>query len=134
VSSTTHAHKRPFVDCDDDSSMADTILPPGWIMHRPMFHLLKQGGQWSTFLRKTTFTNQVVYPNFVSKLDGDVFESGEAEWVKASVNRADELGFSRVDVFCGANIPTDRVGDQNMNRSSTDLFRCHPSFHSYPYL
>jgi hypothetical protein len=67
-------------------------------------------------------------------MEGDVFETGEAEWVQAAVNKADELGFSRVDVFCGAIIPTERVGDRNMKRSSTDLFRCHPSFHSYPYL
>jgi hypothetical protein len=40
--------------------------------------------------------NQVVYPNFVSRLEGDIFESGESEWVQASVDRADELGFSRV--------------------------------------
>jgi hypothetical protein len=99
-----------------------------------VFHLLKQGGQWSTFLGQTTFTNQVVYPNFVSKLQADVFENGESQWVQASVDRADELGFCRVDVFCGAIIPTERVGDRNMKRESTDLFRCHPSFHSYPYL
>jgi hypothetical protein len=134
VSSTTRGHKRQLVDFDDDTSITDTILPEGWIMHRPIFHLLNQGGQWSTFLGKSTFTNQVVYPNFVSKMEGDVFETGEAEWVQAAVNRADELGFSRVDVFCGAIIPTERVGDRNMKRSSTDLFRCHPSFHSYPYL
>jgi hypothetical protein len=101
-------------------------------MHRPMFHLSKGGGQWSTFLRKSTFTNQVVYPNFVSKLEGDVFECCEAKWVQASVNRADELGFSRVDGFCGAVIPTKRVCDQNMRR--LNLFCCHPSFHSYLYL
>jgi hypothetical protein len=102
VSFTTRARKRRLVNCNEDSSIADTILPPGWIMHRPMFHLSKRGGQWSTFLGKSSFTNQVVYPNFVSKLEGDVFESGEADWVQVSVDRADELGFSRVDVFCGA--------------------------------
>jgi hypothetical protein len=78
--------------------------------------------------------NQVVYSNFVSRLEGDIFKSGESEWVQASVDRADELGFSRVEVFCGAIIPTERVGDQNMSRQSTDLFHCHPSFHSCPYL
>jgi hypothetical protein len=78
--------------------------------------------------------NQVVYPNFVSKLEGDVFKSGESEWVQASVDRADELGFIWVDVFCSAIIPTEPVGEQNMSRPSTDLFRCLPSFHSYPYL
>jgi hypothetical protein len=134
VSFTTRACKRRLVDCNDDSSIADTILPLGWIMHRPMFHLSKWGGQWSTFLGKSTFANQVVYPSFVSKLEGDVFKSGEAKWVQASVNRADELGFSRVDVFCGAIIPTKRVGNQNMSRSSTNLFCCHRSFHSYPFL
>jgi hypothetical protein len=85
VSFTTHSRKRRL-DGNEDSSIADTILPPGWIMHRQMFHLSKRGGQWSTFLGKSTFTNQVVYPNFVSKLEGDVFKSGEAKWIQASVN------------------------------------------------
>jgi hypothetical protein len=74
-------------------------------------------------------------PGCLSQQKEDVFESGEAKWVQASVNRAvDELRFSWVDIFCGAIIPTERVGDQNMSMSSTDLFRCHPSFNSYPYL
>jgi hypothetical protein len=132
VSFTTRSRTRQIDDGNEDSSIADTILPPGWTMHRPMFHWSKQEGEWSTFLGRSTFTNQVVYPNFVSRLEGDIFESGESEWVQASVNRADELGFSRVDVFCGAIIPTEwLLGDQNMSRQSTDLFRCHPSFHSY---
>jgi hypothetical protein len=134
VSFTTRSRKRRIDVVNEESSVADTILPPGWTMHRPMFYLSKREGQWSTFLGKRTFMNQVVYPNFVSRLEGDIFESGESEWVQASVDRADELGFSRVDVFCGAVIPTERVGDRNMIRQSTDLFRCHPSFHSYPYL
>jgi hypothetical protein len=129
VSFTTRARKRWLDDGNEDSSITHKILPPGWIMHRPMFHLSKRGGEWSTFLGKSTFTKQVVYPNFVSKLEGDVFKSGEFKWVQASVDRADELGFIRVDVFCGAIIPTERVGNR-----STDLFHCHPSFHSYPYL
>jgi hypothetical protein len=103
-------------------------------MHRPMFHLSKRQGEWSTFLRKSTFMNQVVFPNFVSRLEGDIFECGKSKWVQASVTQANESGFSRVDVFCGAIIPTERVGDRNMSRQSTYLFRCHPSFHSYPYL
>jgi hypothetical protein len=103
-------------------------------MHRPVFHLTKEAGNWTTVLGKNTFHNQVVYPNFVSKMDGDLFESGESEWVQAAVDRAEELGFERVDISCGAIVPTERVGDRNMKRSSTDLFRCHPSFHSYPYL
>jgi hypothetical protein len=107
VSFTTRARKRPLDDGNEDLSIANTILPPGWIMHRPMFHLSKRGGEWLTFLGKSTFMNQVVYPNFVSKLEGDVFESGESKWVQASVDRADKLGFIRVDVFCGAIIPTD---------------------------
>lgn len=134
VSFTTRSRKRLIDVCNEESSIVDTILPPGWTLHRPMFHVSKQQGEWSTFLGKRTFMNQVVYPNFVSMLEGDIFKSGESKWVQASVDRADELGFSRVDVFCGAIIPTERVGDQNMSRQSTDLFRCHPSFHSYPYL
>jgi hypothetical protein len=127
VSFTTRSRKRRIDDDNEDSSIADTIIPLGWTMHRPMFHLSKQEGEWSTFLRMSTLTNQVVYPNFVSRLEGDIFESGESEWVQASVDRADELGFSQVDVFCGAIIPTERLGDQNMSRQSTDLLRCHPT-------
>jgi hypothetical protein len=135
VSFTTRSCKRRIDDGNEDSSIADTILPPGWTMHRPMFHLLsKREGEWSTFLGKSTFMNQVVYPNFVSRLEGDKFESGESEWVQASITWADELGFSRVDVFCGAIIRTERVGNQTMSRQSRDPFRCHPGFHSYPYL
>jgi hypothetical protein len=55
-------------------------------------------------------------------LEGDVFESGESQWVQASVDRADKLGFIQVDVHWGAIIPTKRAGDQNMSRSSTDFF------------
>jgi hypothetical protein len=124
VSFTTRSRKRRIDVGNAESSIADTILPPpGWTMHRPIFHLSKRQGEWSTFLLgKSTFMNQVVYPNFVSRLEGEKFESGESEWVQASVDRADKLGFSLVDVFCGAFIPTQRVGDQNMSRQSTDFF------------
>jgi hypothetical protein len=128
VSYTTRSRKRQIDDGNEDSSIADTILPPGWTMHRPMFHLSKREGELSTFLGKSTFMNQVVYPNFVSRLEGDIFKSGESKWVQASVDRADELGFSRVDVFCGSIIPTERVGNQNMSRQSTDLFLLSPNF------
>jgi hypothetical protein len=84
---TTRARKRRLDDGNEDSSIADIIFPPGWIIHRPMFNLSKQGGEWSTFLRKSTFTNQVVYPNVVSKLKGDIFKSGESKWVQAYVDQ-----------------------------------------------
>jgi hypothetical protein len=111
VSLTTRSRKRRIDVGNAESSIADAILPPGWTMHRPIFHLSKRQGEWSTFLGKSTFMNQVVYPNFVSRLEGDIFKSGESEWVQASVDRADGLGLSRVDVFCCAIIPTERVGD-----------------------
>jgi hypothetical protein len=68
VSFTIRTRKRRLDDGNEDSSIAHTILLPGWIMRRPMFHLSKQGGEWLTFLGKSTFTNQVVYPNFVSNI------------------------------------------------------------------
>jgi hypothetical protein len=127
--------KRQIDVANEESSIADTmILPPGWTMHRPMFHLSKRQGEWSTFLGEY-FHEPGCLSQLCLKVGGRyIFESGESEWVQASVDRADELGFSRVDVVCGAIIPTERVGDRNMSRQSTDLFRCHPSFHSYPYL
>ena len=78
MSFTTCSRKRRIDDGNEDSSIADTILPPGWTMHRPTFHLSKQEGEWSTFLGTSTFMNQVVYPNFVSRLEGDKFKSGES--------------------------------------------------------
>jgi hypothetical protein len=86
------------------------------------------------FPREEYFHEPGCLSNFVSRLEGDIFESGESKWVQASVTIADELGFSQVDVFCGAIIPAERVGNRNMSRQSTDLFCCHPSFHFYPYL
>jgi hypothetical protein len=41
VSFATHARKRRLDNGNEDSSITHTILLPGWIMHRPMFHLSK---------------------------------------------------------------------------------------------
>jgi hypothetical protein len=70
--------------------------------------------------------------NIVSSNPGDVFDRGEDVWVRAAIDKANELGFCRVDISCGAIIPTERV--ECHGGSTQDLFRCHPSFHSYPYL
>jgi hypothetical protein len=101
-------------------------------MHKSVFSLSKRGDQWSTHHGKHTFINQIVYPNFVSCIVGDVFDNGESMWVLRAVEKADELGFTHIDVCCGASIPTERV--ERSGEETKDLFRCHPSFHSYPYL
>jgi hypothetical protein len=72
---------------------------------------------WEEYFHKPDCLSQLD-----SKLEEDVFDSGESEWVQASVDRADKLGFIPVDVFCGAIIPTKQIGNQNMRRSSTELF------------
>jgi hypothetical protein len=101
-------------------------------MHKPVFFLTKVGEEWSTHCGKHTFPNAIVYPNIVSSIPGDVFDSGEDVWVCATIDKANKLGFCRIDVLCGAIIPTKRV--EHNGGSTQDLFRCHPSFHSYPYL
>ena len=73
-----------------------------------------------------------MYPNFVSSTPGEVFDNGESLWVLKSVEHADQLGYTHIEVCCGASIPTERV--ERSERQSNDLFRCHPSFHSYPFL
>jgi hypothetical protein len=125
-------NKRQRVECDDNNLMA-AILPPGWTMHKSVFSLSKSGEQWSTHHGKHTFLNCVVYPNFVSSTPGEVFDSGEASWVLTVVEKADELGYTHIQVCCGAKIPTERVQQQS-GQQTNDVFRCHPSFHSYPFL
>jgi hypothetical protein len=132
-SSTANNNKRQKVDCNETvSSDLDTILPNGWTMHKPVFFLTKVGEEWSTHRGKHTFHNAILYPNFVSSIPGDVFDSGEDLWVRAAVDEANDLGFCRLDISCGAIIPTERV--ECHGGTTQDLFRCHPSFHSYPYL
>jgi hypothetical protein len=101
-------------------------------MHKPVFFLTKVGEEWSTHRGKHTFHNAILYPNFVSSNPGDVFDSGEDLWVRVAVDEANDLGFCRLDISCGAIIPTERV--ECHGGTTQDLFRCHPSFHSYPYL
>jgi hypothetical protein len=114
------------------SSDLDTILPDGWTMHKPVFFLTKVGEEWSTHHGKHTFHNAILYPNFVSSNPGDVLESGEDVWVHAAINEANDFGFCRFDILCGAIIPTEWV--ESHSGTTQDLFWCHPSFHSYPYL
>jgi hypothetical protein len=102
-------------------------------MHKSAFSLSKSGEQWSTHHGKHTFSNRVVYPNFVSSRPGEVFDDkGESQWVLKCVEHANELGYTNIEVCCGANIPTERGGQTE--QQSNDLFRCHSSFHSYPFL
>jgi hypothetical protein len=76
-------------------------------MPKPVFSLSKRRDEWSTHQEKMTFTNQVVYPIFVSSTNADVFKSGEALGVLTAVKKADELGFRHIHVCCGATIPTE---------------------------
>ena len=131
-SSTAINNKRATNECNDTVSDLDTILPAGWTMHKSVFFLTKVGQVWSTHHGKHTFNNAIVHPNIVSSTHGDVFDNGEDIWVQATIDEANELGFHRVDISCGASIPTERVVWSG--QSTQDLFWCHPSFHSYPYL
>jgi hypothetical protein len=70
VSRTTPVPKIRRIDCDATESSVSTILPPGWTMHKPVFSLSKSGDQWSTYRGRMTFSNQVVYPNFLSSIKG----------------------------------------------------------------
>jgi hypothetical protein len=132
LSSTANNNKRQKIDCDDTVSDLDTIMPDGWTMHNSVFFLTKVGQEWSTHHGKHTFPNAIVYPNIVSSTPGDVFDSGEDVWMRAAIDKANELGFCRIDISCGAIIPTEWV--ECHGGSTQDLFRCHPSFHSCPYL
>jgi hypothetical protein len=131
-SRTSPDSKRQHLECDDNHSMA-TTLPSGWRMHKSVFSLSRSGEQWSTHHGKNTFLNRIVYPNFVSSTPGEVFGNGESLWVVRAVEHADELGYTRIKVCCGASIPTERV-ERSGQPLTNDLFRCHPSFHSYPFL
>jgi hypothetical protein len=132
LSSTANNNKRQKIDCDDTVSDLDTIMPDGWTMHNSVFFLTKVGQEWSTHRGKHTFPNAIVYPNIVSSTPGDVFESGEDVCVCAAIDKANKLGFCCIDILCGAIIPTKQV--ECHGGSTRDLFWCHPSFHSYPYL
>jgi hypothetical protein len=69
----------------------------------------------------------VVYPDFVSDRNTDIFDDGEEEYVIKLAEYSRSEGFQRIDCSCGAFIPSTR-GEER------DVLRCHPSFHSYPYL
>jgi hypothetical protein len=76
-------------------------------MHKSVFSLSKRGDEWSMHHSKKTFFNQIVYPNFVITIVRDVFDNGESLWVLRAVEKADELGFTQIDICCGAGIPTE---------------------------
>jgi hypothetical protein len=129
---TRKDRKRQCIECEDQESMSTTALPLGWTLHKSVFSLSKSGDEWSTHHGKHTFANSIVYPNFVSGTPGQIFDQGEDLWVMSAVEKADELGYRSISVSCCASIPTERVERSGMQ--TMDLFRCHPSFHSYPYL
>jgi hypothetical protein len=120
--------RRIRMRLSDDTPSVATEKPTGWELHSPVFNLTRQGdGPWSTNRGAYTHTGKLVYPNFLSKVDTDVFQDGEAEYVGKVAEYAREHGFQRVECSSGATIPSSR-GQQR------DVLRCHPSFHSYPYL
>jgi hypothetical protein len=120
VTRSSPNRKRQRIPCGDTESSLCTTLPPGWTMHKSVFSLSKLGDQWSTHHGKNTFMNQIVYPNFVSCIVGDVFDNGESIWVLRAVEKANELGFTHIDVCCGAGIPTERV--ERSGEETKDLF------------
>ena len=125
--STTSARKRKRDVCDA------TDLQDKWTLFHPAFSLSKQDGHWSTHLGKHTFNNQVLYPDIVSGNPSNNPFIAEKKWVDKVVQVADEQHFSRIEVSCGASFLNDLL-DEVSGQSKTSLIRCHPSFHSYPYL
>jgi hypothetical protein len=125
---TKGSQEENYMVANDDESLT-TLLPTGWALNQSLFHLTKKGNDWSTHHKRHTFHNQVVYPNFVSAIAGDIFGGGEHLWVNKAVKHANKLGYQRIDVRCSATIPSSQTGDQK-----NDIFWCHPSYHSYPYL
>ena len=113
----------------EDSASIATEKPMGWELHTPIFNLSRQGdGPWSTHLHSYMHENKLVYPNFLSKVDTDVFKDGEEKYVRKVAQYAHEHGFKSVECSCGTTIPLSWLG------STTYVLHCHPSFHSYPYL
>jgi hypothetical protein len=133
--------KRVCLGIDNDGTIIDndatsttttaTEKPAGWLLHKPVFYLTREedAGEWSTHVAGHTWVDRVVYPNFVSTCHTDYFpEGGEEEsYVVKLAQYAMDEGYERIDCSCGASIPSSRVTER-------DIFRCHPSFHSYPYL
>ena len=120
------------IDNDATSTTTNaTEKPAGWLLHKPVFYLTREedAGEWSTHVASHTWDHKVVYPNFVSKCRTDYFPEGgvEESYVVKLAQYAMGQGYKRIDCSCGASIPSTR----DMER---DIFRCHPSFHSYPYL
>jgi hypothetical protein len=89
-----------------DEELMVTVLPTEWSLNQSPFQLIKKGNDWSTHHKRHTFHNQIVYPNFVTAIGGEVFGEWEHLWVKEAVNHANGLGYQRIDVSCAATIPS----------------------------
>ena len=87
---------------DSDTTSTDTERPTGWELHRPVFSLTWDDGrqEWSTHLGGHTHMDCIVYPNFVSECETDVFEDGEDEYVNALAGYATDKGFRRIECSC----------------------------------
>ena len=113
---------------DQDCFSEATEKPTGWELHKPVFYLTRKGeDNWSTHIGSFTHYDLVVYPDFVSDRNTDLFDDGEDQYVIKLAQYSRKEGFQWIDCSCGAFIPSTR-GDER------DVLRCHPSFHSYPYL
>lgn len=125
--SSDSKRQRRLRPVNDTASVA-TDKPIDWQLHTPVFSLSRQGEEnWSTHIRSYTHTHTVVYPDFTSKEDTEVFHGAEQAYVTKVAEYAKDNGFQRIDCSCGASIPSSR-GQQK------DVLHCHPSFHSYPHL
>ena len=123
-----NSRKKRFRPMDQDCFSEATEKPTGWELHKPVFYLTRKGeDNWSTHIGSFTHYDLVVYPDFVSDRNTDLFDDGEDQYVIKLAQYSRKEGFQRIDCSCGAFIPSSR-GDER------DVLRCHPSFHSYPYL
>ena len=105
------------------SDTADNMdqVPTGFRVHCSQFHATKNSsnGTWSTFRGKDVFAGVAKHPYFEG-------EKGD-DWVHAMLEKADSLGRSEVRFSFGCDVPNESGGCH-------DIFRCHPDYHSYPYL
>ena len=91
----------------DDSHSVVTDKPPGWELHTPVFFLSREGEEeWCTHLHGHIHINSVVYPNFVSKVNTNVFGYREQQYVNKVAEYACQNRFKCIDCSCGASIPS----------------------------
>jgi hypothetical protein len=113
---------------DNDDTSTGTERPADWELHRAVFSLTrKDNEEWSTHVAGHIHPHRIVYPNFVNGRQGEIFDDGEDEYVKKLAAYSRECRYRRIECSCGAFIPSTRGNER-------DIIRCHPSFHSYPYL